>query len=386
MSARPSRLHALERGLKTPRKSRAQSQAKARALTVMRLEGATTAVRSNIAHPARLPKDMEDQIAVVRGHAIGKPSRGLLELEERLLRSGPAGPTTAAIQRHAHSSSPLPSAPASHAHALSMSTMANDFGGGYQVESFEDTSIATVPPQTRLAPVTPSAAVTATPAPTVARCAEPSTAIVAREVPEAPARNDITRRTALTSDHEAVAANFERDIAAMLGTPSTASTPENQQWDNTVRNATTAPSVTPPPAPPGSPPIAPDPAVTPKQNGHDVFNQMGLTMNYANSFDLGVMDLSARFDRFDEELSMNAKPSTGTSTAYTSTASPRPTSVQAMALDDFDLVADLAEISGAQSAPGPAAAVTTNEPCVTKEEPLPATTAPSHEQSDKNIA
>jgi hypothetical protein len=81
MSRRSSRLHTLERNLKAPRKSRAK-----RALTVMRLEGGATGMQSSL-RPARLPKDIEDQIAVMRGWVVGKPSRGLLQLEERLLHA-----------------------------------------------------------------------------------------------------------------------------------------------------------------------------------------------------------------------------------------------------------------------------------------------------------
>jgi hypothetical protein len=89
--------------------------------------------------------------------------------------------------------------------------------------------------------------------------------------------------------------------------------------------------------------------VTPKQDQHEVFNQMGLAMNYANSFDLGTMDISARFDRFDEELALVPSPSIPTAAALSSPAVH--TSVQALALDEFDFVEDLAEISAAQSCP-----------------------------------
>jgi hypothetical protein len=165
------------------------------------------------------------------------------------------------------------------------------------------------------------------------------------------------RRNALSAEQQAFAASFERDIASMLGQPSPASSAENQQWDNAVRNAANAPTDTPPP-----PVVTSEPTATPKLQGHDVFNQMGLAMNYANSFDLGAMDLSARFDHFDDELSLASK--TPPPAPSGSMAIPSQSSVQALALDDFDLVADLAEISGAQSVPAPGPAVATSEPCV----------------------
>lgn len=353
MSARSSRLHALERSLKAPCKSRP----KAHALTVMRFEGGSASVRPSQTHPARLPKDVEDQIAVVRGHAIGKPSRGLFQLEQRLLLPAAVGPTQPAIQRHTHGATPSiasPPAAASHAYALSAPVTATEFGGRYNVESFEDSSNAAI------------ASPPITVAPTVSPCAEPAT-----RVSEPPQRDRVTRRKALTAEQQAVAASFERDIASMLGATSPASSPENQQWDNAVRNAAKAPTDTPP-APAV---VTPEPTATPKLQGHDVFNQMGLAMNYANSFDLGAMDLSARFDRFDDELALASKTPPPTVTSA-SMAIPAPTSVQALALDDFDLMADLTEISGAQSVPAPSASVSASEPCVTKEEAPPVAPAP----------
>ena len=309
MSARSSRLHALERGLKSPRKSRARS----RGLTVMRLESGAAPVHSGT-RAARLPKDMEDQIAIVRGHAVGKPSRGLLELEQRLLQPRDAGPTSRAIQRYDHGATPVSAAPLSQARALSAQMAASEFGGRYNVESFEDTSTITAPRAPTATPeyiagTTPGTisapAVPTVPPPGVTPCAEPPAAISPSAFPQAPERIQAPRRTSLDTEQEAVAANFERDISAMLGTASPASTPENQQWDDAVRNATIAPTATP-----ATPAVAtPQPAAAPKQDQHEVVNQMGLAMNYANNFDLGTMDISARFDRFDEELALVPSPS-----------------------------------------------------------------------------
>ena len=135
-----------------------------------------------------------------------------------------------------------------------------------------------------------------------------------------------------------------------------ANAPEDQQWDNTVRNAANAPSVA------GAPAVnAPQPATAPKRDAHEVFNQMGLAMNYANSFDLGAMDMSARFDHFDQELDIAPK-------AVLSASAPIRVAVQALALDDFDLVADLSEISGAQSALPPMVAEPNNPPMTNPEQ------------------
>jgi hypothetical protein len=312
---------------------------------------------------------MEDQIAIVRGRAAGKPSRGLLQLEERLLRPRNAGPTQPAVQRHDHGAVPASAAPMSQPRALPRQMAASEFGGRYNVESFEDTSTITAPRLPTPTPqfnggTTPPGAISAPAMPTVPQpgvtpCAEPHAEISPSSLPELPERSQVPRRTSLTTDQEAVAANFERDISSMLGTP--ASTPENQQWDDAVRNATNAATATPETTPSVT---TSQPAAMPKQDQHEVFNQMGLAMNYANSFDLGAMDLSARFDRFDEELALVPKPAVPTSTALSSPAFRTP--VQALSLDDFDLVEDLAEITGAA------------QPCPNKEDAPTATPTPAN--------
>ena len=368
MRARSSRLHALEFSVKAPAKSRKK---KARALTVMRFEGtgvAGTTTGTTAPPPpvqrageprTRLPKDMEDQIAIVRGRAVGKPSRGLLQLEQRLLRTRENGPTPPAIQRHDHGAVPAappptarattPATPGSQARALSrpMAVAASEFDGHFNVESFEDTS--GVPGQIASPPAT-------------------------QITPGADTRSNVSTRprTALTPDHEAIAASFDRDIAAMLGSPAETSTPENKQWDDAIRNAAnpTAPAAPAPASPAAGATTAPASTETPKQNGHDVFNQMGLAMNYANSFDLGAMDLSARFDRFDDELALGPKTSTPLSAASSSTGFRNP--VQALALDEFDLVEDLAEIGTALSATPEAPST---EPPIASQ-PTPAPEAP----------
>lgn len=361
MSRRSSRLHTLERSLKAPRKPRSP----ARAFTVMRLEGGAAGAQSN-PRPARLPKDMEDQIAVVRGRAAGKPSRGLLQLEARLLGTHKHDPEPAApaIQRHDHGAPPASAvAPAPAAQARAMAS--NAFGGRYNVESFEDSSAAMPVSLPRTEYYAGTAPATVALPKTEFQAGTPPTWIQAPSLIAAPAAGvtlpwaaeqsrRAERKRALTQDQKDVAASFERDIASMLGAdvPATAA-PEDKQWDDTVRNAAHAPSTAGTPA--ASIPAAP---AAPQRDAHDVFNQMGLAMNYANSFDLGAMDLSARFDHFDNELALAPQsPLTG--------ATPVP--VQALSLDDFDLVADLAEISGAQSAP-PTAAAPASEPSVSQQD------------------
>ncbi len=374
MSRGSSRLHMLERRLKAQRPHRV----KARALTVMRLEEDASGVRTTV-RPPRLPKDMEEQIAVVRGRTPGKPSRGLLQLEQRLLQAVEVAPPLPVIQRHEHSTSPAPQTfrPKTRAQAASI---ASGFAGGrYNVESFEDAS-AGFPDSAGLftsedhpsrlprdvPPITPIQAgpsgsllvqrstLNAPQAGQVLRGAEPDTNIFTDAGPWALQTDDRrARERVLTSDQMAVAANFERDVAALLGSPRRVNAPEDNQWNSTLQDA-----AKPKTSPTGNVPAAepPDTPVAPKPDAHQVFNQMGLAMNYANNFDLGSMDVSARFDRFEQELALDAK----------STPVPARVPIQALALDDFDLVADLAEISGVQSA---TPVETANEPPTTSTEP-----------------
>jgi hypothetical protein len=163
--------------------------------------------------------------------------------------------------------------------------------------------------------------------------------------------------SALGAEEKLVADIFQRDLATMLGEAAPKPTgPEDKQWDDTLRTVGQAP-------PASAPPVAPVAPSVPKQNAHDVFNQMGLALNYANSFDLGSVDLSRRFDQFDKELAM-------VSNAVATPATPASVPVQTLTLDDFDVVADLAEISGGHSV----------LPATTPASPIEAT-APNTEQA-----
>lgn len=346
-----SRLHTLERSLKKPRKSQAKSRA--RALTVMRLEGASS--RALAQHvPAKLPKDLEDQIAVVRGRAAAKPSRGLLQLEERLLGTSDAEPQTPTVQRYDHGarSPTLPMPPPEfaappmvrQARALSAEPplAGSAFGGRFNVESFEETPSA---PPVRVQPSDVNVSPPANTVPVMPNVPwqEPRVTTPAGAVPwaaEQQSRRESRKRT-LNAEQKAVAENFQRDLAAMLGDAGPkAEAPEDKQWDNSLRSV-----AQPAPTPPSTNGVPQPTSAAPKPDAHEVFNQMGVAMNYANSFDLGAVNLSARFDQFERELALAPNP-------VPTPAAPVP--VQALALDDFDLVADLAAIGGAPPMTSPA--------------------------------
>jgi hypothetical protein len=97
-----------------------------------------------------------------------------------------------------------------------------------------------------------------------------------------------TRQRALSAEQQDVAESFEHDLAAMVGSNApTTTAPEDKQWDDTLRSVTgTSPSAVRKSSQRRS--------AAWKRDAHEVFNQMGLAMNYANSFDLGAVDLAAR--------------------------------------------------------------------------------------------
>jgi hypothetical protein len=267
---------------------------------------------------------------------------------------------------------------ASLARALGIPNSSGAFGGHFSVETFEDTSApsprmeisAGTPPLTVTIPKTglqadappatiqwPAAAV---PVVGDVTWAEPRIDAPACAVPWAAEQSQRAgRKRALTPDQKAVAESFERDVAAMVGATALTA-PEDKQWDDTLRHvAGTAPFTTAPAA--GTPAVS----SVPLSDAHAVFNQMGLAMNNANRFDLGAVDLSARFDQFDNELAVTPIPAPAAS---------KPVPVQALELDDLDLVADLAELSGAQSVTSPVMENSTVQPTKNPEQAMtPAT-------------
>ncbi|CBL45772.1 Hypothetical protein HDN1F_21890 [gamma proteobacterium HdN1] len=127
---------------------------------------------------------------------------------------------------------------------------------------------------------------------------------------------------------------FERELAAILGQPTPAQQSPTQTTTPTQADTQTqAGTLTP--------------ETAPLQSRHDIFDQMGLAMRYANSFDLGKVNLNERFREFEQALEpTRAAPAIQPQPAEASPfANPYVTPMQ---LDDFDLVAELAEISATQ--------------------------------------
>jgi hypothetical protein len=302
MKRHASRLHALESAVR-----RRQPRPAARSFKMLRMEGSAAAAHVAPASPPALPKDLEQQVAVVRGRAIGTPSSGLLQLERRLLQPSaelapPAAqarlpiamraPAARAFARPTPRALGFAAAPPARA---ATPVFGDAFAGKFEVEAFD-------------ADAAPSAPL---PSPSPARA------------------------TARDSEARVLAADFEKDLAQMLDESAPApAAPEDKQWDDTLRAAAERSTERDAPTPREGPP--PTDATQPS-NAHDVFNQMGVAMDHANRFDLGAVDLAGRFDRFDSELALAPR------------AGP-PVPVAALALDDLDVVADLADLTGAPAA------------------------------------
>lgn len=151
----------------------------------------------------------------------------------------------------------------------------------------------------------------------------------------AASKNSLDPSLALAKD------DFERDLAAILGQSVTPAAPEQDALFNATPSAAPAPANQAQSA-------MPNPNAPPPHPSHDVFDQMGLAMRYANSFDLGNINLNDRFNRFESELEQSTKAPNHVAAATVSNPF-----VDPMNLDEFDLVAELAVISSECPAQAP---------------------------------
>lgn len=346
-------------------------------------------LQKNRAEGTQTPVNLQEQIAVVRGQRVGVPTTSLRALESRVLgrptaaeknypqqqtlridqgQLNPASWPASPHQGFHKTSSPNPYSPphyvAPHSAALNYvapnyaaanSAFSHGFAsartdasaayspefsapdtGRFHVESFNEPAWEPSPlnPALRLSASAPAGnAVHADrfPAPV------PHTSSPAPELADddwlAAARADqpqqITKasKESLNPGLALAKADFERDLASILGNAGDKPTAVEPPFDPSRAQQPQAPSATPASAEPEV--MHPD---------HSVFDQMGLAMRYANSFDLGQVSLNDRFDRFDQELD---KKRGGAQKTSSSLSSPF---VDPMNLDDFDLVAELAEI------------------------------------------
>lgn len=328
--SRNTRFHILERELKNLSKR----PVPARMLSAIRKRDSDGSAHATSVS-TRMPEDLEGEIAIVRGREHPRPSLGLLQLENRLLGvSRPEAPSVA-VQRPDYggassgtgthilaSSLPhLSQAAEQHAEALRGDSVLK---GQFTVEPFEElpSPKQELTPRsdlgTRTPPISPSET-RETPGVEhgkYERTAESQGVVVQQRRPP----EDVAK-----TEHIEALENPNEPVSAA---------PEDKQWNETLRSAGGAARVTVEPI------VASEEPASTKLHPHDVFSQMGMAMEFANNFDLGSVDLSARFDQFDAELA--AAPKRAEAPLELGRG-------HSLGLDDFDMVADLAEIVNSQS-------------------------------------
>lgn len=349
---------------------------------VRRLERSVTLAKQRAPRAVHGPPslDTEAQIAVVRGLAPGAPSHTLLALEDRLLGRHGAVTRDVADQRY---DSGLPTAPvhaslpAPPVHAASFRLRiapASAFGETrFHVESFEEepdsaqfvaSNGATPGPQAPVdvLPTLPPIEVSIVTPPDVqmqrprvrlqnanplspgsVQVVDVSSPIAADMLPAAAS----TRRAeaALNGEQQQLAEEFRRDLASMLGkAPHPTEDRQAARWDNALAQAQ-GQSANPQSAPTADATGRVEPTA-PRGMSHDVFDRMNLGLGYANSFDLGAIDVTRRFDDLEHGLGLH-RPAALAQAAPPTSAPPLIT--QPTSPDEMDVAADLAEIVAAQT-------------------------------------
>jgi len=343
---------------------------------------------------------LSSEIALVRGQQYHRPSSQLRALEERVLGATPArtAPEPLAppvIEQHRLAQEQvnplwLTPSPVAPAQGFMFSTFAAQEWvdgsyspelsapdtGRFQVEAFTHADQWSPEAQISAAYSAAPAGVSLAPAPAIARPSSPpqfghpqpslppvhgqessSPSIVLPDeenwLAEAERPTTITAASQQSLNPGLALAkdDFEKELAAILG--------QNQAPADA--NQPVAPGSTPTSTPAGvggSAAAVPTPATA--HPNHNIFDQMGLGMSYANSFDLGNVSIAKRLDQLERELAVAsptpvpAQPITPPETTHSpgirELESPF---VDPMSLDEFDLVAELAEI-GAEAPAKPA--------------------------------
>ena len=331
------------------------------------------------------PSQLQEQIDVIRGRRVAEPTRSLRALEDRVLGRTPATqeprrttqrldngqvpppaePVRAvanALTAPSHTGWSRPTLPAATAAPYAPEFSAPDTGR-FQVEPFAapldpesifraDAAVSATPaPAPAIAAPVAAAPVAAAPQRTILAPSseqpllldEDATGWLNRAQSEHPEQISSASRNALGGDLALAKDDFERELASILGQSSTPAPKPDPLFANAPAQQLPAPPA-PAPAPAAT---APDQA-PPAHPGHDIFDQMGLGMRYANSFNLGNVNLNERFKRFEQDLEQPApRPAAPPANPFVDPF------VEPMSLDDFDLVAELAEIGAEQPAAAP---------------------------------
>jgi hypothetical protein len=118
---------------------------------------------------------------------------------------------------------------------------------------------------------------------------------------------------------QVVAATYAAPVVAAVAQPPVAAALELSEIDEelaAIRESNGAPVAAPQPplvlatSTPPQPEAQPADAAGTTTHPHDVFDRMGKSMRYANTFDLGAFELSRRFDQFDREMARDERADT----------------------------------------------------------------------------
>lgn len=297
---------------------------------------------------------LQDQIDAVSGRKRPPTSSALQHLEERgkrVIVTARSYDVNAPIKLYYNraGSGQRPGAPQARTWDGSLAfPQSGETGiGPYTVESFEDTLLAPPRQPPEVLPGSPAidlAPPLVSPEPSGRRAEpepEPGHPHSARApwapredrpAPDQPPAERDSKPPLLISTLAADAEDFEADILSILA----------GQADQAP-----SPATPPPPARAGAPggPGSQDNAETAGEDPHAIFDQMGHNMRYANTFDLGTVEIDRRFDAFEHELDREESLQPARAVAPLSLPSE---------LDDLDLLADIVEIGESGTAGGDA--------------------------------
>jgi hypothetical protein len=248
---------------------------------------------------------LEDQIAAVAGRKRAAPSGTLEKLEDGLL-GHPRGSAVVTAQSY-DAGAPIALRYRQAHYTLVPEMSAPPAWAGEQ--AFADAVPYTVEPFDQPSAGPESAPLACYPAP-----AEPAPSSPNQEAPLPVAPEP--RSGALLPAFSAEADDFGADIRAILAQGGVA---EAQGTEPPVE----------------SQPTEPPPVTAPVEDAHDIFDQMGQNLQYANTFDLGAIDLGPRFDAFERDLDREASAAP---------AKPVAALKPPAELDDLDVLADLVQI------------------------------------------
>ena len=337
--------------------------------------------------PHSLIRRVEEDLAVVRGTRHGRPGATLLRLERSLHRPEdrpahrhpsrrdlPPGDAGAPVDvtysgpLPTHAEKPATATPITRAIAASREHWLADIFPPRQDGRPLAYHIEPYPAET----VVPEATAGSTQAPEAREVGAEHAAPPAGETPTAAGPAPGKRAPAATPPGKAPVSSeitgFQEDLARLIADagrvrPAPAHSPSREH----VAERSDESGSPAEPAPPG--------------RGHEIFDRLGGAMRYANTFDLGSMDLRQHFEALDRAMEESPDAATVQSPGE------HPPLLPPGDLDDLDILADLAELQA--EGPSPDGEEETARPDVATradlpghDEPSPGKTEASHPPMD----